>query len=54
MIGSFTTNFPLHSHWTPYTNLSDKLPTPYTDLGDKLWKSYTDLSDNLWIMDILH
>ena len=48
MIGSCTTNFPLHSHWTPYTYLSDDLWTSYTDLSDNLWTSYTDLSDNLW------
>ena len=48
MIVSCTTNFPLHSHWTPYTYLSDELCTPYTNLGDKLWTSYTNLGDNLW------
>ena len=48
MIVSCTTNFSLHSHWTPYTYLSDELWTPYTNLGDTLWTSYTNLSDNFW------
>ena len=38
-IGSCTTNFPLHSHWTPYTYLSDQLWTPYTN-KDFLEPSY--------------